>query len=192
MATQPPAPLPAQVQRRLCEIAGKEAVQTAILHLLSQQDGQSAGRGAAAGGQGPLAEALQAAGASRPPGLDASLAAAAAPGASAAFGAPQPEDDPAVVALRAALTHASECTTPNCTQPNCAKMQVKLRKLKEHSQRRAPPRMPPWAPLRRSGSSPPPLLSTCLPYSVPLFVFLRSCTQPGCVLCRIWRHLQTK
>ena len=144
VAPRPHGAFTMQVQRRLCEIAGKEAVRTAILHLLSQQDGQSAGRGAAAGGGGLVSDVLQAAGVGRPPGLDGSLAAAAAPGAAPGFGATQAEDDPAVVALRAALTHASECTTPNCTQPNCAKMQIKLRKLKEHSQRHA---RPPACPL---------------------------------------------
>lgn len=159
------ATLPAQVQRRLCEIAGKEAVQTAILHLLSQQDGQAAARAVAAGGGGLLADTAQAGGVGRPPGLDAALAASAAPGAAAAFGVTQSEDsDPALAALRAALTHASECTTPNCMQPNCARMQVKLRKLKDHSQRRARPACP-WQ--ARSFRKQPPS-PTSLPFSAHL------------------------
>ena len=121
------------LQQRLVEIAGKEAVQAAVVSLLKlpprvrprpDADGAAPASAADKAGDGGAGESS-----------------ASSPG------------DPGFIAMRSLLLHAAVCKEPNCTEPKCAAMKVKIVKVRAFAAQRRPHhwrpddgRTPPHAP----------------------------------------------
>ena len=151
----------AQIQQRLIDIAGKEAVQSAILHILRQplSSAVSTAHESEARAPSPAAERPGAAG---PVGglTDAPGLASGQPSSTnSANGAPTQQTAGQVASD---LRHAAFCTADPCDQPNCARLKVSVGPL-------APRSAPPAASLQLPRAS----RQTRRPHRVPAVRLLK-------------------
>ena len=161
-------PLCSQIQQQLCNIAGKEAVQQAILQLL-----QGGGPGADAGSGGAAAAAaaipeVQGVAVAYSSGNDGGVQrrtthpGSEAPRPPSASGGATPPPHQAS-SSGSELAHAAYCTEERCDQPNCAALKKKLHSLRLHAVSCSEAQCTPckiWGSLRRRGAVEPPVASS--------------------------------